>query len=162
MVRFARGSFRSLNRVVVVHRTRDLSSYKDRDEIRASADVLELGEMYAKKNELVELLCLLKTDTMTLSKLDGLENVSFKNMSEKCQKYARLIRSPLLQNGGRPLCAADRSPPRPRRPHPLQRHDAPAPLRALISDGRRVRFDSRNLLRIWSIMYLIFPAAGRH
>ena len=65
MVRFARGSFRSLNRVVVVHRTRDLSRYRDRDEIRATADVLELGEMYVKKNELAGLTCLFKTDTMS-------------------------------------------------------------------------------------------------
>ena len=92
MVRFARGSFRSLNRVVVVHRTRDLSRYRDRDEIRATADVLELGEMYVKKNELqVGLQYSFKTDTMTLSKLAGLDYFSFKNVSEKCQKYVRII-----------------------------------------------------------------------
>ena len=45
MVRLVQGSYRSLNRVVVVHRTKDLARYKDRDEIRASADVLELDGM---------------------------------------------------------------------------------------------------------------------
>ena len=45
MVKFARGSYRSLSRVVVVHRTNDLRRYKDQDEIRASSDVLELDGM---------------------------------------------------------------------------------------------------------------------
>ena len=42
MLRLARGSHK---RVVVVHRTRDLSMYRDRGEIRAMADVLELDGM---------------------------------------------------------------------------------------------------------------------
>ena len=42
MVRLVRRSYR---RVVVVHRTRDFARYRDRDEIRVAADVLELDGM---------------------------------------------------------------------------------------------------------------------
>lgn len=62
------------------------------------------------------------------------------------------------QNGGWPLRDADRPPPRPRRPHPLQRRDAPAPLRPLISDGKWVSDYSRNLSWFW---LNIFYATGR-